>query len=436
MCSKMENRDVLYLLAVIVVCILKIFFYVTILLSNNWAEGNGSNFGVLKYCAHNETSCQQVTDKLQVIKVQLNTTLAFICISIILSSAWLIISLVFCRKRLRKEMKGHKIIHICTAMLLVLIEAATMIAFAAGIDNLNDVYSLGWTFYCAVPLPVLTLCFWFLFRKSTIESRRVCCWKSSAVEDSSDTLNEESAGNRRSCSQGNPQIRETQESAGNQESHNPRSPQGVNAENDGNQQCPVLSDPQRSELGDIRQRIRDNEEPRFIVENSPLEAPIKKYLKKQFPKKIFLNEPDMELEAKAILLIQQLGFTYSRQEILRSINKYASDIYVSFQHKIESKLLSTKKDAGVLCIQDLGRYLFKKFTPEVEQTTLVLRAFCHKKKLLQKQKRLAEPYSGDFWSDFKVYRAKVEDDEDPLKWDRIRRREERRIDRYVNTDPT
>ncbi|XP_078337148.1 uncharacterized protein LOC111100031 isoform X6 [Crassostrea virginica] len=397
MCSKMENRDVLYLLAVIVVCILKIFFYVTILLSNNWAEGNGSNFGVLKYCAHNETSCQQVTDKLQVIKVQLNTTLAFICISIILSSAWLIISLVFCRKRLRKEMKGHKIIHICTAMLLVLIEAATMIAFAAGIDNLNDVYSLGWTFYCAVPLPVLTLCFWFLFRKSTIESRRVCCWKSSAVEDSSDTLNEESAGNRRSCSQGNPQIRETQESAGNQESHNPRSPQGVNAENDGNQQCPVLSDPQRSvqELGDIRQRIRDNEEPRFIVENSPLEAPIKKYLKKQFPKKIFLNEPDMELE-----------------------------------------LLSTKKDAGVLCIQDLGRYLFKKFTPEVEQTTLVLRAFCHKKKLLQKQKRLAEPYSGDFWSDFKVYRAKVEDDEDPLKWDRIRRREERRIDRYVNTDPT
>ena len=52
------------------------------------------------------------------ITVQLNTTLAFICISIILSSAWLIISLVFCRKRLRKEMKGHKIIHICTAMLL------------------------------------------------------------------------------------------------------------------------------------------------------------------------------------------------------------------------------------------------------------------------------------------------------------------------------
>ena len=34
------------------------------------------------------------------------------------------------------------------------------------------------------------------------------------------------------------------------------------------------------------------------------------------------------------------------------------------------------KDAGVLCIQDLGRYLFKKFTPDlntkVEQTTLVL----------------------------------------------------------------
>ena len=40
------------------------------------------------------------------------------------------------------------------------------------------------------------------------------------------------------------------------------------------------------------------------------------------------------------------------------------------------QLLSTQKDAGVLCIQDLGRYLFKKFTPDlntkVEQTTLVL----------------------------------------------------------------
>ncbi|XP_078337165.1 uncharacterized protein LOC144626621 [Crassostrea virginica] len=139
----------------------------------------------------------------------------------------------------------------------------------------------------------------------------------------------------------------------------------------------------------------------------------------------------MELEAKAILLIQQLGFTYSRQEILRSINKYASDIYVSFQHKIESKLLSTKTDAGVLCIQDLGRYLFKIFIPEVEQSTLVLRAFCHEKKLLQKQKRPAEPFSVDFWSDFKVYRTQVKDDEDPLKWDRIRAREERRIDRQI-----
>ena len=40
------------------------------------------------------------------------------------------------------------------------------------------------------------------------------------------------------------------------------------------------------------------------------------------------------------------------------------------------QLLSTQKDDGVLCIQDLGRYLFKKFTPDlntkVEQTTIVL----------------------------------------------------------------
>ncbi|XP_078316672.1 uncharacterized protein LOC144620312 isoform X2 [Crassostrea virginica] len=165
----MGKRDVICV--IVVLYGLKLFIFVTILLSNDWAEGNGSNFGVLKYCAHNETSCQKVTDILQTIKAQLNTSLAFICISIILTSIWLIISLVLFRKRLRREMKGHKIFHFCTAMLLVLIDAATMIAFAAGIEKLKDVYSLGWTFHCVVALPALTLCFLFLVLMSTIESR-------------------------------------------------------------------------------------------------------------------------------------------------------------------------------------------------------------------------------------------------------------------------
>ena len=66
--KKMEISKKKYVISVTVVYGLKIFFYITILASDNWAEGNGSNFGVLSYCAHNKTSCQKVTDVLQTIE--------------------------------------------------------------------------------------------------------------------------------------------------------------------------------------------------------------------------------------------------------------------------------------------------------------------------------------------------------------------------------
>ena len=66
--EKSKKICVIYHIGVIGVYVLKIIFYITILLSDEWAEGNGSNFGVLKYCAHNETSCQKVTDILQTIE--------------------------------------------------------------------------------------------------------------------------------------------------------------------------------------------------------------------------------------------------------------------------------------------------------------------------------------------------------------------------------
>nr|XP_022289457.1 uncharacterized protein LOC111101302 [Crassostrea virginica]XP_022345264.1 uncharacterized protein LOC111137860 [Crassostrea virginica] len=188
------------------------------------------------------------------------------------------------------------------------------------------------------------------------------------------------------------------------------------------------------ELRDLKKSLNVEKEPRMVIENSPIEAPIMEYLKKNFPKKIFLGDPDLELKAKVISLIQSLGIKCDVPVMLRSINKYSSRKYVDFRRQTKSKLLSTQKDAGVLCIQDLGRYLFKKFTPDlntkVEQTTIVLRAFCHEKKLLKKH-HAAEPTSVDFWADFKAYRVALEEDEDPLKWDKLRAREERRIDRYV-----
>ena len=69
-----ENNDgkkiwkIVYFSSLVVVLIVKVFLYATILKTDNWAEGNGSNFGVLNYCAHNETSCEKVTDKLHTIK--------------------------------------------------------------------------------------------------------------------------------------------------------------------------------------------------------------------------------------------------------------------------------------------------------------------------------------------------------------------------------
>nr|XP_022289885.1 uncharacterized protein LOC111101620 isoform X2 [Crassostrea virginica] len=179
----MDKRDVIYVVATPVLYVLKLFIFVTILLSNHWAEGNGSNFGVLKYCAHNETSCEKVTDKLQTITDQLNTSLAFICISIILTSIWLITSLVsFCILRYTERQIGGytKKYHFINALLLVIIDAVTQIVFATGVQELLEAYSLGWTFYCVIVLLVLTIVSLLPFWISTDEPCKeffstLCC---------------------------------------------------------------------------------------------------------------------------------------------------------------------------------------------------------------------------------------------------------------------
>jgi hypothetical protein len=49
---------------------------------------------------------------------------------------------------------------------------------------------------------------------------------------------------------------------------------------------------------------------------------------------------------------------------------------------------------------------------------------------LRKLRRSENPTSMDFWSEFKKFRDNIEEDQDPLKWERLTAREEKRVERY------
>ena len=52
----------------------------------------------------------------------------------------------------------------------MVIDTVTLIVFATGVQVLLEPYSLGWTFYCAIALPGLTICFFIPYWISTNES--------------------------------------------------------------------------------------------------------------------------------------------------------------------------------------------------------------------------------------------------------------------------
>ncbi|XP_056017494.1 uncharacterized protein LOC130053876 [Ostrea edulis] len=91
------------------------------------------------------------------------------------------------------------------------------------------------------------------------------------------------------------------------------------------------------ELRELREGLnaRSGDYKKFVMENSDIEAPLLEFLKTAFLVKMFLSTADLEL-----------------------------------------KLLSGKKDAENLSVQDLGKELFQRFSPvlnnQIEQTTVVL----------------------------------------------------------------
>uniref|UniRef100_K1P3J2 Uncharacterized protein n=1 Tax=Magallana gigas TaxID=29159 RepID=K1P3J2_MAGGI len=123
-----------------------------------------------------------------------------------------------------------------------------------------------------------------------------------------------------------------------------------------------------------------------------IHAPLVEHLKKKFPIMLFPVNPDTEL-----------------------------------------KLLSEKLDVGAMQLAELARTIFSKFTDagnlEIIKMTIILRSFCHEKKLLKKL-RGQEPVSLDFWVELKEHKERIDSDEDPLKWEKLQAREEKRIERY------
>lgn len=171
----------------------------------------------------------------------------------------------------------------------------------------------------------------------------------------------------------------------------------------------------------------------FTVEKSPIGAPLVEHLKKKFPIMLFPVNPDTELKAKVTVLLQKNGVTADLPVVLRSVRKYAARKFVDFRAQTKSKLLSEKLDVGAMQLAELARTIFSKFTDagnlEIIKMTIILRSFCHEKKLLKKL-RGREPVSLDFWVELKEHKERIDSDEDPLKWEKLQAREEKRIERY------
>lgn len=137
--------------------------------------------------------------------------------------------------------------------------------------------------------------------------------------------------------------------------------------------------------------------------------------------------------AKVTVLLQKNGVTADLPVVLRSVRKYAARKFVDFRAQTKSKLLSEKLDVGAMQLAELARTIFSKFTDagnlEIIKMTIILRSFCHEKKLLKKL-RGREPVSLDFWVELKEHKERIDSDEDPLKWEKLQAREEKRIERY------
>ncbi|XP_056009314.1 uncharacterized protein LOC125681515 [Ostrea edulis] len=198
------------------------------------------------------------------------------------------------------------------------------------------------------------------------------------------------------------------------------------------------------ELRELREGLnaRSDDYKKFVMENSDIETVVIMSLtNKDNVVTSFVSWN--KFQVKVVSLVHRLGIKADMPMIMRRVNKFAARKFVDFRSQTKVKvctylmksndfLLSGKKDAGYLSVQDLGKELFQRFSPvlnnQIEQTTVVL-SLLHERKLFKK--RRSEVFTSmDFWSEFKTFRRMVEEDQDPLKWERLMTREEKRIERY------
>lgn len=117
----------------------------------------------LEYCLYNP--------KQSIYTISTDISLALYCL-IYLSAVTFVAEKLLLRRTTEKNpinqsfnCYGHSFVFV-----LVVIDTVTVSVFATGVQELLEAYSLGWTFYCAIALPGLTICFFIPYWISTNES--------------------------------------------------------------------------------------------------------------------------------------------------------------------------------------------------------------------------------------------------------------------------
>nr|XP_022310894.1 uncharacterized protein LOC111116197 isoform X2 [Crassostrea virginica] len=189
------------------------------------------------------------------------------------------------------------------------------------------------------------------------------------------------------------------------------------------------------ELKEIREKMQSQQTDSKIicVEKSALERPLIEYLKGRFVRDIFLSSPDTELKNKVMSLQRRLNLKEDFAVIFRVCLKYASRKMTDFRGQVKAKIVSVKPDVGNLPLPEFQQRIFGKFIKGVngdleEQNAIMIRSFCHEQKIFPKFGQNIGKL--DFWGDFKSYRDTVLNDDMEGKWEKMRGREEKRIERY------
>lgn len=172
----------------------------------------------------------------------------------------------------------------------------------------------------------------------------------------------------------------------------------------------------------------------FNIDRSPMERPLMDYLKGRFGSCPFLADPDTELKNKILSLKRRLLPESDAPDVLRQALRFSARKMVDFRAQTKNKILSRSnksEDMGCKSIEELCRTLYGKFVQEQTDDnvnlTVVLRSFCHEKRMLKKQ---GGEHLEDFWGSFRNYLQDILDDSSEDKWRRLREREEKRIERY------